>query len=153
MLRSYDTKVSTVGGENLAHIQTLGDGDHRRVDESQWKVAILAHDVGHAYQVILVQRLDHKLARSDGVDERKLGVGTDPRGQQIRELGEHGDGHPNITETERIARPPRDDVLVPTVTGIHERVQRTRVGQNDRSTAYACGSRHSNSSTRVEVSA
>jgi len=143
--RSYDAKMFSIGREDFTSLETLGDSNDRCVDETQWQIAISVHDVGDARKIVVLERLDRELAIGDRPHKCLLSNRSDSRLKEVCHLSENRDRQDDVRDR---APPPRVDARMPAVARVDERVDRTRIGDD----GQPCGSRHSSSSTRSDVS-
>lgn len=86
-------------GDHLGTV-TFREGDHGRIDSSEWQVQVLLGELGHASPLRLEHWLDNDLASCDRAQERQLRLGPDAVGQQIGDLG-----HDQLRNDQRPFRP------------------------------------------------
>jgi hypothetical protein len=117
-----------VGRQNLTRAKPLGYRDDRRIDEPERKVAITVNQIANSREIRILELLDDKLSFSNSTNERLFSRCSDA---SLKEVADFGENRHRQNHSAAAASPPRRYALVPTVTGVDERVDRTRV-RNDR---------------------
>ena len=62
VLRADDIEVAEVNGRHRSDVETLGGGDHRRVDSAQWQVAVDTGQLGDSEPVRRVHGFNRESA-------------------------------------------------------------------------------------------
>ncbi len=84
-------EVTAVDGGNFGDVEPLGSGDHRGVDGSEPEVAVGGYELGEPEPVACRHGLDRERAGGEVSQEADLGLGAEPGGQQVRDLGDDED--------------------------------------------------------------
>ncbi len=137
--------MSTVRRKNANNRQSLRACGNGRVDKSQRRVRIYAHYIRGASKVLRIQRLNGKLPRNHGTQERQLSARPQSRVQQVGDFGKNRGRNQDLLFG---PLPPRNYAAMPGIIPIYQRVKCTGIREN----GQMCGSCQSNSSTRSDPS-
>src|SRR6266508_1460005 len=143
--RPDDREVPPVRGQYGTRVQPLRHRDHRRVHEAKGEVSVVLHQLRAPIEIARLEGFDRELADRHRPHEACLGLDPLAPLNQIRDLGQDGDGDHHLA---RARLPPAPYPLVPGIAAVQEGVHRAGIGDGGQS----CGSRQRSSSTRSDVS-
>jgi hypothetical protein len=126
VLRTEAGEVPAVGGEQPGGTDPLGSSGDCGIDEAEWQIGVLTHQLGGTHYVGGIERLERELAGRDRTRKRRLGAWTQAAVEEVRQLGKDCGGHQHVF---RGAAPPVAHPRMPGVVAVEQRVQRTGIGQ------------------------
>lgn len=122
-------EMAAVDRGDLGDVEPLGGGDHGRVDGSESEVAVGGDELGDPEPVACRHRLDRERAGSEVPQEPDLGLGAEPGGEQVRDLGDEEDWD---DERPRMCLEQVERCLVVRVVAVDVRVERPGVDEQRR---------------------